>query len=245
MGNWGGLSHDDHTGYALLAGRSGGQTIQGGTASGDDLTFLPTSNEFIGSGEFHFNGGYLCTRFNADGKPRPSGLSGDGGLSVSWNYVGGSRSVDFWNTDTANTSDTSFTFRQLTGATHVDLVNISATGKITGVAGLTLSGGPIKRALLSKTADYVVSDTDTDIIITGALSAHATITLPTAADNTGRIITVIIDGDPGAFNVIVDGEGDERINGATTKTNSDQYSFIKVLCNGTGWNIVGSSGTWT
>lgn len=37
----------------------------------------------------------------------------------------------------------------------------------------------------------------------------------------------------------------ETINGATTKTNSDQYSYLTVLCNGTGWNIVGSSGTWT
>jgi len=64
-------------------------------------------------------------------------------------------------------------------------------------------------------------------------------------DNTGRIITIVIDGDPGAFNVIIDGENSETINGATTKTNSDQYSYLTVLCNGTGWNIVGSSGTWT
>ena len=33
-----GLSDDDHTIYALLAGRSGGQTLIGGTDSGDDLT---------------------------------------------------------------------------------------------------------------------------------------------------------------------------------------------------------------
>lgn len=40
----GGLTDDDHTQYALLAGRSGGQILTGGTASGDDLTLRSTSN---------------------------------------------------------------------------------------------------------------------------------------------------------------------------------------------------------
>lgn len=49
-----GLADDDHTQYALLAGRSGGQVLKGGTASGDDLTLWSTNNAtkgqiFIGS----------------------------------------------------------------------------------------------------------------------------------------------------------------------------------------------------
>jgi hypothetical protein len=43
-GTLSGLADDDHTQYALLAGRSGGQTIIGGTASGNDLVFESTSN---------------------------------------------------------------------------------------------------------------------------------------------------------------------------------------------------------
>jgi hypothetical protein len=43
-GNLSGLEDDDHTQYALLAGRSGGQTIQGGTGSGDDLTLEGSSH---------------------------------------------------------------------------------------------------------------------------------------------------------------------------------------------------------
>jgi hypothetical protein len=39
-----GLGADDHTQYALLAGRSGGQTLIGGTASGNNLTLSSTSN---------------------------------------------------------------------------------------------------------------------------------------------------------------------------------------------------------
>ncbi len=40
----GGLTDDDHTQYALLAGRSGGQTLIGGTASGNNLKFSSSSH---------------------------------------------------------------------------------------------------------------------------------------------------------------------------------------------------------
>lgn len=43
------LLSDDHTQYALLLGRTGGQTLIGGTASGDDLTLQSTSNITKGS----------------------------------------------------------------------------------------------------------------------------------------------------------------------------------------------------
>ncbi len=44
-----GLSDDDHAQYALLAGRAGGQTLVGGTASGEDLTLSSTANATKGS----------------------------------------------------------------------------------------------------------------------------------------------------------------------------------------------------
>lgn len=43
------LGVDDHSQYALLAGRVGGQVLSGGTASGDDLTLQSTSNGTKGS----------------------------------------------------------------------------------------------------------------------------------------------------------------------------------------------------
>lgn len=48
-GGLSGLGDDDHTQYALLAGRSGGQTLIGGTASGNDLTLQSTSNATRGA----------------------------------------------------------------------------------------------------------------------------------------------------------------------------------------------------
>src|SRR5574343_542459 len=44
-----GLLDDDHTQYALLNGRSGGQVLIGGTGAGDDLTLQTTSNAVKGS----------------------------------------------------------------------------------------------------------------------------------------------------------------------------------------------------
>lgn len=44
-----GLSDDDHTIYALLAGRSGGQTLIGDTASGGNLTLQSTAHATKGS----------------------------------------------------------------------------------------------------------------------------------------------------------------------------------------------------
>ncbi len=44
-----GLLDDDHTQYALLAGRAGGQTLIGGTASGEDLVLTSTSNATKGT----------------------------------------------------------------------------------------------------------------------------------------------------------------------------------------------------
>ena len=43
-GGLGGLLDDDHTQYALLAGRSGGQSLSGGTAANDDLTLQGTTD---------------------------------------------------------------------------------------------------------------------------------------------------------------------------------------------------------
>ena len=43
-GNMGGLTDDDHSQYVKLVGRSGGQTIKGGTDSGDNLILESTTN---------------------------------------------------------------------------------------------------------------------------------------------------------------------------------------------------------
>lgn len=51
-------SGDDHTQYALLAGRSGGQALIGGTGSGDDLTLQSTAHATKGNIHFGSNSTY-------------------------------------------------------------------------------------------------------------------------------------------------------------------------------------------
>jgi hypothetical protein len=52
-----GLSDDDHTGYSRLLGRPGGQTLNGGTATGENLTLRSTTHATQGdvdiSGRLH------------------------------------------------------------------------------------------------------------------------------------------------------------------------------------------------
>lgn len=48
-GSIGGLADDDHAQYALLAGRTGGQNLRGGSASAENLTISSTSNSTKGS----------------------------------------------------------------------------------------------------------------------------------------------------------------------------------------------------
>lgn len=62
-GSLAGLTDDGHPQYALLNGRSGGQTLIGGTGNGDDLTLTTTSGP--GLGQYLFTG--LDCSGNANG----------------------------------------------------------------------------------------------------------------------------------------------------------------------------------
>jgi len=66
-GSLGGLADDDHTQYALLAGRAGGQTLIGGTAAGEDLTLQATSSATDGDIIFKSDGSTERMRLDADG----------------------------------------------------------------------------------------------------------------------------------------------------------------------------------
>jgi len=225
------------TGDVLAAGVSGGQTILGGTEAGDDLTLGSTAHAT--KGQIRLLDPIIFPEQVGDIESYYGNQLGTAGGHVR----GVEENTTFWRSGIfrwyincladGGTSDS----MQLSSA-GLDL----PVGLLTPKISLT---GPVKQAILNKTENYTITDTDPDVVVMGVISAHATITLPTAADNVGRIITVIIGGNPGAYNVIVDGEGAETINGAATKTNSDQYSYLRLLSTGAVWLIVGSAGTWT
>jgi hypothetical protein len=91
----------------------------------------------------------------------------------------------------------------------------------------------------AKSANYTILDDDGigTIRMTTGSSTDKTVTLPTAADNTDREIT-ILKVDSGTNNCIVDGEGAETINGTLIWTIFDQYTGITVKCDGTEWKVI-------
>ena len=227
------------TGDVLAAGVSGGQTILGGTGASEDLTLGSTAHatkgreKLLDPAYFAEQLGDLISWYgNQIGVGAGAYCTGIEANTLYW------RSNNYFRWYLGCLSDVGTSDSMQLSAAGLDL----PVGLLTPKISLT---GPVKQSVLSKTANYTITDTDPDIVVVGVISAHATITLPTAADNTGRIITVIIDGEPGAYNVVVDGEGAETINGAATKTNSVIYSYLRLLCNGVGWDIIGSGGTWT
>lgn len=96
------------------------------------------------------------------------------------------------------------------------------------------------RSFLKEVAsdDYAVPDIvdEINILVTTGASAR-TMTLPTLADNQGKIAR-IKKVDSGAGTVIVDGEGAETIDGATTITLHAENEMVVLVATSTGWEIV-------
>ena len=87
-------------------------------------------------------------------------------------------------------------------------------------------------------ADYVMLDDDrVNLILMTTGAADKTITLPTALDNEGRVIS-IKKIDAGAGRVIIDGEGAETIDGDLAKILAAQYVIITIRSENGEWIIV-------
>ena len=94
--------------------------------------------------------------------------------------------------------------------------------------------------------DTGISDSNIPgLYFVGNASANQTLTLPAAASADGCSLVFVVKANVGSYNVVIDGDDAETINGAATKTNSDQYSMLEVTSDGTAWYITDSIGTWT
>lgn len=91
----------------------------------------------------------------------------------------------------------------------------------------------------SITAAHTVKATD-GVIRADATSAAFTVTLPPVTWQNGRVVT-IVKTDASANAVTVDADGAEIINGPDSL--DAQNSTITLRCNGTSWDVIGTSGT--
>lgn len=116
---------------------------------------------------------------------------------------------------------------------------VKALQASTGTSAGTVTG--IDGTATAKSADYTVTDTDNiKVILMTTGGSNRTVTLPTAADNTNREIT-IKKVDSGSGFCIIDGEGSELIDGATTKKLYSQWRFITLVCDGSAWHVTSSN----
>ncbi len=83
----GGLTDDDHTQYALLAGRIGGQSLIGGTGAGDTLTLRATSDGLAGDHNIAVNDNLDLQTFNILGVGNYTGATGT--LTGLWTFGDG------------------------------------------------------------------------------------------------------------------------------------------------------------
>lgn len=138
--------------FALLAGRAGGQVLNGGTVSGQDLTLTPNSADATGS--------VIVTGTDASTTTTSGALTVAGGVGVA-----GAVFADSLN---SNTVDASTATTLSIGGTTATAVNISQAGDTTAVAGLLTVAESLD---VTGTGDATVSftapvfDTDTAIML--------------------------------------------------------------------------------
>lgn len=89
----------------------------------------------------------------------------------------------------------------------------------------------------TQTGSYTATTDDSTILVN---AATATITLPAAASNTGRVYTIKKIA-AGAGTITIDPNAAETIDGAATNTAiSAQYSGRAIQSDGTGWHVIGA-----
>lgn len=92
------------------------------------------------------------------------------------------------------------------------------------------------------TTDYTAVSAD-ETIIAGGSGAAFTVTLPLAARNKNKLITV--KRTHATQNITIDGNGSETIDGALTKVLGSVNAIVSLKCDGTAWYIVSLDGTVT
>jgi hypothetical protein len=167
--------------------------------------------------------------------PKTTATYALGSSSIGWSYLylGGSTYVVGLLASGSTTASYNLTLPTATGA--------AGTGMITNGSGV-LSWKPLAVDTSAKAADYVITDGDglRTILVTTA-ATDRDITLPTASDNTHRIITVKkVDSDAGIVTLKSDAAGEtiDGVSGTTGIPMYSQYDFITVQCDGSDWHII-------
>ena len=90
--------------------------------------------------------------------------------------------------------------------------------------------------MITVTGDYTAAGYTTILVNNSA--ADATITLPSASSSNERIYNIKKINSTDTYKVIIDGDGSETIDGATTYNLYLQYESVKIQSDGSNWHIL-------
>lgn len=178
-----GLSDDDHTQYALLAGRAGGQTLIGGTGAGDDIHLQTTSNATKGT--------YFIDELTSNGFVKTS--SSNGTLSVDTStYLTGNQSITL-SSDVTGSGTTAITTTIANDAvTYAKMQNVSATDKILGRQ--TTGSGDVEEITCTASGRALLDDTSTGaqkVTLGINFTKSITVESPTSSEDISMFFTDI------------------------------------------------------
>ena len=178
-GSIAGLSDDDHSQYALLAGRSGGQTLKGSTASGQNLTLMSTD---------HATKGKIL--FGTSGYDEVNNRLGVGNASPTTplDVTGVARATTFTATQTTGTAPFTVSSTTKVDNLNADLLDGYNTATTSGGGNAVVvadSGGKISSTFLAEV--IALSDLSDVTAKTGTgstvvMQSSPTISTPTIAD---------------------------------------------------------------
>lgn len=114
-------------------------------------------------------------------------------------------------------------------------VNI-VLGKLLGQDRRRWNLEPARRPVTTVTAAYSATEGDW-LIRVDTSGGGVTVTLPTAAAMKGLLLTVK-KSDGGANTLTVDANGSETIDGATTATTTAAYGVLRLISNGSSWDLL-------
>lgn len=249
-GGLSGLSDDDHIQYVAKAGRSGGQTVYGGTGASEDLVLSGTSNATNGSvivtknppsvvsTSYNFsvqdtgNSTWL-EMLNGAGADKGAffGITGsgiDGDSFELWNFQGGS--IIFYTAPTATAGSARFTIGN-DGTVNVHDNNVTGVGSV----GFTqeFDNG-------SKTASFSVDFTNDQHQKVTLTANTMTLTLDTTSVKVGVYTLKIINGGLATLTWASE-TGSVTWPGGTAPTlTSSGTDIISCRWDGTNWQLVGS-----
>jgi hypothetical protein len=131
------------------------------------------------------------------------------------------------------------TFTDAAGTGSPDFPNnLTVNGSLLSQGGARSASNVVYSA---QSGNYTILDDD-NVDVVGVTTGVTTriITLPTAADNADRSITIVkVDSGTGA--VEIDGEGAETISGTTVAYLEEKDDSMTLKCDGTGWKMVAVS----